>query len=506
MTTSSASSRRRFLQAVSGTFVGISLTETASAQEYTPAVTFNDQTSPGDEVTVAEIVTNEPVYWKVHAEETDYAQGHLDGKQRLENETIELENEIEISTKLYFSIYPEGGGYSLAYDDAWITVENDSILGVNEIEKNTEAGFNYPYFLYVPPSVAEAEERVPLFVQTSNSPRSSEDFSYHKRKARDQIGGFPRTIADELAIPALVPVIPRPRDKSEFEGRPWFQGLDVHSLQVSDHPAERIDLQVLRMVDDARQRLREESYQTSESVLMNGFSSSAEFANRFSILHPERVLSVSAGGLTGMVVLPREEAKGHTLPYHIGIANMEELVGKPFNKTAFSDVAHYYYMGSDDTEDNFPYETLWPDDLEAIARDVYGERIIADRFPYCAKIYQEEGVDASFEIYDGVGHRMGPARDDLIEFHREALAQRENRDSDADETETVGEPTTTAKANDATPATKADTTNGTAGDSATASVDLPTTRSEASGLTLLSGLTSVIGATYVGSRLLKSLE
>jgi|APHM01.1.fsa_nt_gi hypothetical protein len=74
-----------------------------------------------------------------------------------------------------------------------------------------------------------------------------------------------------------------------------------------------------------------------------------------------------------MVVLPREEAKAQTKSAS-WVAHIEELLGKPFNKDAFSCVNHSYCMGGEDTEDNCPYETLWLTDLGVIARSVYGEK------------------------------------------------------------------------------------------------------------------------------------
>lgn len=511
MNTMGEKTRRTILRSGFGLIAGSAFAGVASGQENEPSVKFETQATKGDEITVAQVVTESAVSYSLENQSGKrYVWGEFEGGQHLENITIKLDDPIMESGQYRFSIYPKDGGYAIDSEVAQIFVtENGEFyegMPVTEIESDPEAGFNYPYYLYVPPSIDKPEEAVPIFVQTSNSPSSSDDFSYHKQKAREQIGWFPKTIANELKIPALVPVIPRPRDKTEFEGRPWFQGLDIHSLQVSDHPAARIDLQVLNMVDDARERLQEESYQTSESIMMNGFSSSAEFVNRFSIIHPERVLSVSAGGLTGMVVLPRKEAKGHTLNYHIGIANIEELIGKPFNKDAFAGVNHYYYMGSEDTEDNFPYETLWPDDLETIAREVYGENIIEERFPYCENIYDEEGIDAKFEIHEGVGHRMGPARDDLIAFHRDAHATRDSKDSTATENETAEETMTTTTTIDSATTTTEQMTSVTERDSATSSIESPTTTSEAPGLSLFSGLTGVIGATYIGSRLLNSSE
>lgn len=422
MTTSHAPGRRGFVQGMLGLTFGFGMAPKASAQEYEPSVTFNDQTSSGDEVKIAEIVTSEPVSWKVHANRTDFAKGTIDGKRRLENKTIELETDIKTSKKVYFSIFPEEGGTALAYDGAIITIENDSIVGVNEIEKDPDVGFNYPYILYVPSTTDEWDERTPLLVEPNNSNLSSDEFSYHKKHARRLIEGqTPRKIADELGVPLLVPIFPgshaAPVDTTHY----IFQ-LDRDTLKIESGPLERIDNQLLRMIDDAQDRLASNSHPVREEFMMNGFSASGNFVDRFTMLHPERVLSVTAGGVNGMNILPRKEAKGHTLNYHVGIADVEEITGISVDFEALDAVNQFYYMGAEDDNDTIGYENAWTsDELEQTALDVYGEDMIEDRFTYCEKVYEEEGIDAMFKVYENAGHTTRPALDDIIEFHKEAM-------------------------------------------------------------------------------------
>ena len=426
------------------------MTGKANGQEYEPSVTFQDQTSSGGKVTVSEIVTKEPVNWKVHADDTDYARGHFGGQQRLENKTIELESEIKVSKKVYFSIFPEGGGYSLAHDGAMITVQNDSILGVNEIKKNPDAGFNYPYFLYVPHISGEWDEHTPLLVEPNNSPSNSDDLSYHKEFARGLVENqMPRHIADELSVPLLVPTFPRPRSEP-VDWRHYTHLLDDQTLKISDGPLERIDKQLLKMVEDAQERLASESHPVREEIIMDGFSSSGHFVDRFTTLHPERVLSITAGGVNGMVVLPRKKAKGHKLDYHVGIANVEELTGSQVNLEALDAVNQFYYVGDEDPKDTIGHRGPWTDEeLEQIALDVYGEDPIEDRFPYCEKVYENEGIEATFKIYEGVGHTSAPAFDDIIEFHKEVVPQNNSRTtgSSTDTRKTTSETTPNSSSN-----------------------------------------------------------
>jgi hypothetical protein len=156
--------------------------------------------------------------------------------------------------------------------------------------------------------------------------------------------------------------------------------------------------------------------------MLNGYSASGNFVDRFAVLHPERVVSVTAGGLNGMPILPLERADGHELPYHVGIANVEELTGDPANLDRLDTTNQFLYMGGEDDNDTIPFDDAWTDDdLRQTALEVYGEDMIEDRFPRSQEAYREAGVSAAFRVYDGVGHNPGPAMDDVIEFHRASM-------------------------------------------------------------------------------------
>lgn len=289
-------------------------------------------------------------------------------------------------------------------------------------KKNPDAGFNYPYFLYVPSTPGEWSESTPLLVEPNNSPDSSDDFSYHKQMARKAVEGqTARQISDELGVPLLVPIFPRPRWEP-VDWRHLTHSLDPQTLKISSGPLERIDKQLLNMIDDAQERLASESHPVQNEIIMDGFSSSGDFVDRFTILYPERILSITAGGVNGMVVLPRKEAKGHTLDYPVGIANIEELTGISVDIEAIDTVNQFYYMGAEDTNDTIGYDDAWTDDeLEQIAIDVYGKEMVEDRFSYCEKVFKEEGIDATFKVYEEAGHTPRPALADIIEFHRQAI-------------------------------------------------------------------------------------
>lgn len=293
-------------------------------------------------------------------------------------------------------------------------------VDVVQVPADPDYGFNYPYFLHVPTPLDEQAR--PLLVHTNNTGPSTDDYERHREAARELVsGGFPRRISDELRLPLLVPVFPRPRT-GRIDGDYVIHSLDTDTMHIERGPLKRVDRQLLRMVDHARELLADLPYRVLEKFSMNGFSASGQFANRFSALHPDSLISVTAGGISGHPILPIAEAEGHTLNYQLGIADVEQFTGEPFQREAFTDVAQYLYMGADDQNDPLPNPDTWNDGQRQIAYDVYGEDMQDDRFPYSKSVYERVGANAEFELYEDVGHRVTEQMErDVIAFHREHL-------------------------------------------------------------------------------------
>ncbi len=295
------------------------------------------------------------------------------------------------------------------------------------VEADPEHGFNYPYYLTVPKGFEDSERR-PILVEPHNVGQQIAAFEEHLDIASERMeGGTGRRVADELGAPFLIPVFPRPFEEP-VDWTHMIHMLCARTMQIEEGPLERVDLQLLRMVDDARKRLAEAGYPVEEEFMLNGFSSQAAFVNRFAALHPDRVSSVTAGGINGLVLLPRESANvralgDRKLDYPVGVANVEELTGEPFDLEAFRAVDQFMYMGTDDGKDALLYPDAWTDpELRASAILTYGEDIHEERFPYCKSVYEEAEVNAVFRLYEGVGHTPEPAMDDIVEFHERSLA------------------------------------------------------------------------------------
>ncbi|WP_248515003.1 hypothetical protein [Salinarchaeum laminariae] len=288
------------------------------------------------------------------------------------------------------------------------------------ITASPEDGFNYPYYLYTPGESRSGS--TPLLVEPNNTGTSTNDFEEHRKSAQGIAqNGFSRDLSDDLSIPFLVPVFPRPSgDPVDYTH--YVHALDAQTMAIEDGPLERVDQQLLAMVDDARDRLATAGFQVTDQLMLNGFSASGTFVNRFAALHPNRVTSVTAGGINGTAILPAETAKGHELNYHIGIANVEQMTGEPFDLEAWQGVDQLAYMGGEDENDTIPYSDAWSDSLREVALDVYGENMQEDRMMYCADQYEEAGATGRVNVYPGVGHQTTSGiREDMRVFHRKHL-------------------------------------------------------------------------------------
>ena len=293
------------------------------------------------------------------------------------------------------------------------------LLGPIQVPADSDAGFNYPYYLYLPETTQD--EPVPMLVEPNNTGSRSDALQDHREAVENRLadGLGPQLYSNALVVPLLVPVFPRPAGELAPNGT-YTHALDEDSVEIEGTPLDRVDLQLLSMVDHARELLEAFSYPVADDILLNGFSASGNFVNRFAALHPERVRSVSAGGINGTPILPLERAKGHRLDYPIGVADIEDITGEPFDAASWRDVSQLLYMGGEDENDTIPYDDAWSDRHQRVALNVYGEDMQADRMPYSERVYEDAGSDATFKIYDGIGHTPAPLRiqQDIARFHR----------------------------------------------------------------------------------------
>lgn len=282
-----------------------------------------------------------------------------------------------------------------------------------KVEADAERGFHFPFFLFVPGGIRDQERRF-LYVETNNTGSTSDDPNVHIEKARRLImGSYPNRIARRLHCPLLVPTFPRPRSNWQC----YTHALDRDTLEIDSGPLKRIDLQLLAMIDFARELLETNGIHTHQRVFMHGFSASAKFCNRFAYLHPSRVKAVACGGVNGLPTLPLRERNGRTLPFPIGVADIEELTGTPYDAQVHQQVAQYVYMGYFDRNDTLPSRDAWSEEEASIICAATAERMMPDRWDISQTVYRAKLPCAQCVTYNGVGHTIkNEMLDDIVTF------------------------------------------------------------------------------------------
>jgi len=276
--------------------------------------------------------------------------------------------------------------------------------------------FSWPYYLWVPDGLPV---RTTLLVEPNNSGFAN-DFAVLQEWSALSLIGWRAGFASRINAPLLVPAFPRPMT----HWRIYTHALDRDSLTNSIEDLERIDLQLIEMIDDARQRLANLGFVVDEKVFMMGFSASGQFTNRFAILHPERIRAAAAGSPGGWPLAPVASWQGETLDYHVGIADVASLLGEPLDMTAVRAVPLYLYMGDADTNDSVPYSDGYDEDQRELVNRLFGTTPV-ERWAHAEEIYETAGMNSTFVLYPGVEHTItNEMFDDVAAFFNAHKQQR----------------------------------------------------------------------------------
>jgi len=185
--------------------------------------------------------------------------------------------------------------------------------------------------------------------------------------------------------------------------------FDRQSFWESTDPFyQRADLKINLMIDRFTEKLSSAGYDMHQKVFVDGYSSGGAFAFGYSVLHPDRVQAVSAGGI-GFVNLPLIEYNGEVLDWPIGTNDYYSLMGKEFDFETFKNIPIFVYVGENDTvwfndtvHGNSPL--FWENESQPIFLNI----VFGDTLPIRVKNQTDLliglGCNLKFKMYIGLGH------------------------------------------------------------------------------------------------------
>ncbi len=277
---------------------------------------------------------------------------------------------------------------------------NTTVDTVIKIDPNPGLGFNFPYYLRIPKGVNQNEIQY-LLVETNNT-GVNDTLLFHEKEAylqttRNSLGS---SLCRELKIPFLMPVFPRPAKDWKI----YTHAFDRDAAMLKEGEMKRLDLQLIAMIKNAKSELKKYGITIKEKFLMNGFSASGTFANRFTLIHPTLVAGTACGGINAMPVLSIAKLDQTKLKYPIGVSDFEQLFAAKFNLEEYRKVPQFIYMGQHDTNDAVLFDDGYSESEREIIFRLLGKTLVPGRFRKCESIYIQNKTNSYFKVYPGIGH------------------------------------------------------------------------------------------------------
>ncbi|KGP74666.1 Ig-like domain-containing protein [Pontibacillus yanchengensis] len=372
-------------------------------------------------------------------------------------DTNEELNPLQLNTSYMLKIYMEDGHRHYVHFNTsglpTLPTESDD-SEVVMIPAMPDQGFNYPYFLRMPPDYNKDKhiDSSRYLMVLPNNTGSSNDYEKTLEDTRRQVQRHPlsQDLGNTLWSPVLMPAFPRPRLNYE-DGYFYTHALDRYTVTLSEqkyqevmkddrflsqmkqegytrddiHDMVDVEGQLEAMIDHATQYLNEYDQNiVEEKVFLTGYSAGGNFTNRWAALYPERVKAVASGGVNSTAIIPSKQAKGEDLIYPIGISDYKDITGHSFNMEAYNQVANFIYQGETDENDTYGYSDTFGPEEERLIQEVLGEEMYPTRWNNNKNLYFESGAKGAFGLYKGVGHEISDnIIEDLVEFYKA------NRDS-----------------------------------------------------------------------------
>lgn len=302
------------------------------------------------------------------------------------------------------------------------------------IKAKPELGFNFDYLLVIPDS-AYTKSKVYLMAEVNN-PRAelvsfdlNELIKHASSDSRNQddiifnfmyLNGF---VADEVisetGFPYLMPLFHR------YQGV-YTSALSRAALLIPEGEFKRLDLQLIKMTEDAKTVLKDIGFAIEDKFILMGGSASGAFSNRFAVMHPELLKCAISGGQS-YAIMPLKDYDGFKLTYPIGIADLKELTGIDFNSEAYFALPQFIYEGDqNDANDTTKFNECMSREQAQTLYSLFGNLPKSERLKNQIKLFKELGYNnIDMRVYEGFGHVI--QTDDVIKFINESTDQNDLR-------------------------------------------------------------------------------
>ena len=281
-----------------------------------------------------------------------------------------------------------------------------------------DRGFNFPYYLFIPDNLSAAnnnDRSLSLIVIPNNTGKINDDFAVHEDDVKQKIAQIgPALASSGITSPVLIPVFPRPAS----ENRIYTHSLDRDTMTAESREYRRLDLQLIAMIEGARKFFKTHGVRIADKVLLQGYSASGMFVNRFVFMHPDNVKAAAIGAPGGWAIAPVGTFDGKPLTYPVGVSDLKAISGKSFDLARVRKIPLLMILGADDTNDAVPMGDAYDKRESDLVVTIFGKTPV-ERWPHTVKLYKEAELNAEFKLYPGTGHQMSPEmRQDTIAFLR----------------------------------------------------------------------------------------
>jgi len=260
----------------------------------------------------------------------------------------------------------------------------------------------YHWFSYVPIDISK-EALNYILIEGQNGNIQSDNYQESIDETRWLAESWMQT-ADAFNYILLTPVIPRSLTNWQF----YTVALDRESLMDPTDFNQRADLKVNLMIGTLISSLRSAGYRVHDKVFVSGFSAGAMFAQRYCLLHPERVRGIAGGQCGGSLTVPGSRYNGVDMNWPVGVNDFRSLVGYDFNMSYYQQIPQFIYIGDQDINGSTVApgnHDLFTDEQMKFLNETFGDNDpvrLENQYTYMS----EQGCKVELKLYPGVAHQI----------------------------------------------------------------------------------------------------